>query len=145
MDGHEAVFHELRFCSLDKKRARFLPHHSEDILNLRALGDGRRGGIIEHFSPYFKIQVCYLQSQLDLDIMISKLAGYSHSLIVLREDNGKIASKGSHWARLVAIIICAMKHYFKYLYLNIRYQYSISEIISLKIKHIAIGKMKSEG
>lgn len=102
-------------------------------------------GGIEHFSPYFKIQVCYLQSQLDLDIMRSKLVGYSHSFIVLKEDNGKITSRGSHWERLVAIIICAMKHYFKYLYLNIRYQYSISEIISLKIEHIAIGKMESEG
>lgn len=142
MDGHETVFHELGFCSLDK-RARFFPHHFEDMLNLRALGDGVGG--IEHFSPYFKIQVCYLQSQLDLDIMRSKLVGYSHSFIVLKEDNGKITSRDSHWERLVAIIICAMKHYFKYLYLNIRYQYSISEIISLKIEHIAIGKMESEG
>lgn len=111
MDSHEAVFHELSFCSLDKngKRARSFPHHSEDMLNLRALGDaGGGGGIIEYFSLYFKIQVCYLQSQLDLDIMISKLVGYSHSFIISREDSDKI--------------ICAMKHYFKYLYLNIRYQ-----------------------
>lgn len=85
------------------------------------------------------------QSTLDLDTIISKLIGYSHSFIILREDNGKIAPSGSHWARLVAISICAMKHYFRYLHLNIRYQFSIGEIISLKIKHIAIGKMESEG